>query len=108
MKEPGQVAYEAWARGTGWKWHKCDDTERRAWAAAEAAAAAKALEPFELLMRHYEQGERVELYVGEGGGIYAESPSAYGFGDDVTRAAKSLCRALGLLPKPGNPDSEVG
>lgn len=38
-KEPGQVAFETWAKGTGWR---CDDTERRAWAAAERAAAERA------------------------------------------------------------------
>jgi hypothetical protein len=45
MKEPGQVAYEAWHEA--WEsrlrdWRLIPESDKRAWAAAEQASAAKA------------------------------------------------------------------
>jgi hypothetical protein len=52
--------------------------------------------PFDALMRFYDEGQRVELYVGEGGFRYVETPSAYGYADDVRGAALSVCETLGI------------
>jgi hypothetical protein len=92
-------------------WESRGVTERRAWAAAEATVEARvrrelAEDPFEALMRHYDEGQRVEVYVGEGGYRYVETPEFFAYADDVRRAALSVCKTLALTPSTSLPETK--
>jgi hypothetical protein len=65
----------------------------------------EASDPFEALMRHYDEGQRVEVYVGEGGYRYVETPEFFAYADDTRRAALSVCKTLGLAPSTSLPET---
>ena len=102
-KEPGQTTYEAFATQSKVikLWPQMHPEAKVCWAAAEAAAAAKAVEPFELLGSHSVAmlGRTVVIEYCKGRmTVTDEMTEKFGEGATVTAAATHLCIQLGLLP----------
>lgn len=106
-KAPGQTAYEAWWKAKLYPrplvltyWENLDESERAAWAAAEAASAAKAVEPWELLVNHIaNKGGSLDcLPAAPDGCVFLFCNDKQSTNAPPTEAARSLCIQLGLLP----------